>query len=150
MFAVKKGIGDVVGITLITLLTIVAIGFIWSYVSTVTSSLDSQLSPLPSCIGNRISATACYNIITSNLEVTMSVPQQINAITFVTTLNANSQTFSCGKPTNQCLPGTCVVPSAGQTKIYYIPSTATPESVNLYVNECSTTPTIIEHIQSCA
>lgn len=143
----KKGISDVVGTTLIVLLTIVAMGLVWSYISAIISPLDSQLSPLPDCLQFRAAQNACYG--DGELRLSTSSPDKINTLKLVT----GAQTFDCNpKATNTatCGPNKCIPQIAkGQAQTLYVNLAVRPQEITVVYNDCTISQRTVQ-VSDCA
>ncbi len=135
----KKGISDIVGVTMIVLLTIVALSVMWSYVGGITENIES-LSPVPDCLQLRWDVNACHNDLVKKAEVTITSRDRIDALTFIKSEAQASTRFTCNSAENsaQCIPGQCIPGFTGGntiSKTFYVPEES-PGKVIVYANAC--------------
>ncbi len=149
----KKGISDVVGVAVITMLTVVALYLAWSYVSGFTNNLDSQLSPVSECLQLNVDISlACYNAVTQQVELAVSTgaDDNIKSLTFVASDGQNSQTHVCGSSNQADCKQSCIVPTSGEAKQIFIPLQVQPTSITYFANNCGQFAKSINQIPSCS
>ena len=98
----KKGISEIVQITSIIALSIIALWAIGSYVLDLSSKLDGTLSPVVDCVQLQTRITdACVNP-EGKIEVTLS-KAITDKITRVNLVGDNNFKASCGESCSTCL-----------------------------------------------
>ena len=98
----KKGISEIVQITSIIALSIIAITMIWGYVSYLSNIASNQLSPTVDCLQLQTRITsACINS-EGNIEVTIN-KAITDKITRVNLVGDNNFKASCGESCSTCL-----------------------------------------------
>ena len=122
----KKALAPVIAVTLIILLSVLAVGIISTYV--IKSVKSVQLSPESSCLDLKINQalkieTACYN--TSNNEIKTTIKRAINTpqlstIDFTVSSLDKTERWEVG---GSCL--NCKLPEEGESKVYDLDSTST-------------------------
>ncbi len=130
----KKGMAEIVQIMSIIVLSIVAIGTVWGYVSDLGNTLNNQLSPVVDCLSQTSGViSACKNtqgIIEARVNLVSA--DSINLVQF----SLGQETFTCG--TLSC--NTCNLKEGVQV-VYFTPNNPSQENTNLLVrfNGCSNT-----------
>lgn len=127
----KKGMASIVQVSLLIMLSVMAISLIWGYVSDLSNSLD-QLSPAVDCISQSSTVTrACVN---SDGKVELSVDVGLEEKVSNLDINYLGQSFVCGQTCGSC----SIIDSQGMKKVYL--STQNPasvqDSVTVSINKC--------------
>lgn len=122
----KKALSSVIAVTLIILVSVIAVAIISTYI--IKSVKSVQLSPESSCLDLKINQalkieSACYN--SSNNEVKTTInrglnTQQISQIDFTVSSLDKTERWEVG---GQCV--NCKLPEEGESKTYYLDSTST-------------------------
>lgn len=117
----KKGMSSVVQISLLTMLSVMAISMVWGYVSDLSNSLENQLSPSVDCISQKSDvANACVN---SDGKVELSIDVGIEEKVSNLNINYFGESFSCGQTCGSCN----IIDEQGRKKVYI----DTQEDVNV-------------------
>jgi hypothetical protein len=130
----KKAIADIVVVTLIIALSVIAVAIVWSYVSAVTSSVETQLSPFSECINHQSKIISVeYNEQEGEAKVSVEraiTDENIGRFTF----NIDGKTYTCGHTENTCT--SCNLQEQG-TKDFYFPLSEKPSEVSLTIDTCN-------------
>ena len=108
----KKGMAEIVQIILIIALSIIAITSVWSYVSDLSNTLESQLSPIVDCVQLQTKIdSAC---ISSENKIEVKISKALtDKITKITLAGDNNFKSSCGESCESCY-----LPESGTKKIF--------------------------------
>lgn len=111
----RKGLSSVVQVSLLALLSVVALSLVWGYVKDLSNNLDNQLSPTIDCISQKSRVIdACINQ-QGKIEVNLDLypGEEMELID----LNFKGQSFSCGSSCQSC----GLEESSGKNTIYLSP-----------------------------
>lgn len=128
----KKGLSSIVQVSLLTMLSVMAISMVWGYVSDLSSDFENQLSPAVDCISQESSiASACLNSQGKiELSIDVGIEERISSLD----ISYSEESFSCGQTCGSC----SLVDEQGMKKVYV----DTQENVNLQdsitasINKC--------------
>ena len=117
----KKGLGEIVAVVTLVLITTVAALIVSSYVSKLVNP-EMSLAPQYSCIEMQTALDfgirdACYNSATGKIEVALKreiSSLEFNSLEFTINSPTESSSWSCGA---EC--GNCVIQDIGDVKKYY-------------------------------
>lgn len=128
----KKGMASIVQVSLLIMLSVMAISLIWGYVSDLSSGLENQLSPAVDCISQSSTATkACIN---SDGKIELNIDVGLEEKVSNLDINYLGQSFVCGQTCGSCN----IIDSQGMKKVYL--STQNPasvqERVTVSINKC--------------
>jgi ABC-type lipoprotein release transport system permease subunit len=133
MFGIRKGMSSVVQITILMMLSVIALATIWSYVSGLSNDFEGQLAPTVGCISQKSQIqSACINA-EGKIEVKLSkgLDENINDID----MNVRGQSFSCGVSCSSCI----VKEDENQKTIYLSPTIPiiNGDKLAAAINSCS-------------
>lgn len=135
----KKGMAEIIQVSSILLLSILAIGLVWGYVADLGSTVDQQLSPTVDCITQQSTLiSACIN-----------AQNQVQArIQIASGESIQSALFQLGQESFTCNPNTCTTCTLPQTEgthtIYLEPQQPITAGAQLttYLNTCPQPSTV--------
>lgn len=121
----KKAIAPVISVTLIILISILAVGILSTYI--IKSSKSIQLSPETSCLDLKLNQalkinSVCYNETTNEVKTNINRVLNTQLFTIDFTLSSTDKTEKW-KVGGSCL--NCKLPEEGESKTYYLDSTST-------------------------
>lgn len=133
----KKGMSSIIQISLLTMLSVMAISMVLGYVLELSDGLGSRLSPTVDCIQQESEITnACINAegkVEINLEVALD--ESINKVNLL----LNQESFSCGGDSCQ----SCIISENENRKTIYINPTNLAQSSDqliVSINGCQAQP----------
>ncbi len=136
----RKGIGNIIAIMVLTLLTIVATYSMYLYVHKILTDSEAQLAPQFNCLQMQTSLpaeliSACYDSQKKEIQVRLKkrlsnydVPQ-IDFISY--SESGKTEKWSCGLSCSEC-----VLPSIENTKTLYFLPEETPNKLDIFYGEC--------------
>ncbi|MEK6800739.1 MAG: hypothetical protein AABY10_06145 [Nanoarchaeota archaeon] len=138
----RKGISDVVAVSTLILLTVVAASMVYVSVLGTINKAGAQLSPEISCLEMQGRSPfelkdACYNQNTKEIEVKMKRKlgnYDLSGVDFVvSTSNGEMKKWQCGD-----LCGNCILPNIEETKNYYFSfsDSLNLDSLEIYAEKC--------------
>ena len=126
----RKGLSEIIQISLITLLSIAALAFVWSYVTDISTDLEKQLSPTVDCITMQSKIESACVDANGKVLVKLDVKEKINVAEF----RINSESFYCGQ--NAC--SSCSISEEDKQTIYLEPAQASSQDrVVTSLNGCT-------------
>ena len=130
----KHALSTVIASLIIILLSITAISMVWITVKELTNSI--ALSPEINCLNIKIQPpikinSACYNPEKKQIELELKrnfEEMQINSISILS--NSGSE-WQCS---STC--GNCLIPTSGETKIYFLSEETKPNEITFEIENC--------------
>jgi hypothetical protein len=134
----KKSASQIITSVFLIMISILSITVIYFSIKNMIAS--PNLSPKDSCLLMQLKTplkidSACYNISTEEIEVTLkrsldnNIP--INSLDFAFNLPSSDKKFSCS---DKC--SNCKIIASGESKTYFFTSSEKPSNVKILVSNC--------------